>query len=92
MRQILISQSIYYDEKRRTYYDYIDSRLVEIFYELGFEPLTISNFFKHPEKYFKNLSIKGVVLSGGSDIGKFPLRDKNETKLISLSIKKKIPR
>ena len=91
MRQILISQAIYYDKKRGTYYDYIDSRLVEICQELGFKPLTISNFFKYPEKYLKKLHIKGIVLSGGSDIGKFPLRDKNEIKLISLGIKTKIP-
>jgi putative glutamine amidotransferase len=91
MRKILISQAISYDQKRKVYYDQLDIRLIQTFHKLGFKPITISNFFKKPSKYLENFNIDGIVLSGGSDIGKFPLRDKNEIKLIAFSIKKKIP-
>ena len=91
MKKILISQAIHYDQKRKTYYDQLDIRLIETFYKLGFKPITISNFFKKPGDYLKDFNIDGIVLTGGSSIGKFILRDKNEAKLISLSIKKKIP-
>ena len=91
MKKILITQAIHFDKKRNTYYDYVDIRLIKTFYRLGFKPITISNFFNEPEKYLKDLKVEGIILSGGSDTGKFPLRDRNEIKLISFAIKKKIP-
>ena len=91
MHRIVISQDINFDKKRKTFYDQIDIRLIKTFYRMGFEPVTISNFYKNPSKLLKKLKIKGIVLSGGSDLGKFNLRDNNEIKLISYGIKKKIP-
>ena len=89
MHRIVISQDINFDKKRKTFYDQLDIRLIKTFYRMGFEPITISNFYKNPSKLLKKLKIKGIVLSGGSDLGKFNLRDNNEIKLISYGIKKK---
>ena len=91
MNKILISQAIHFDKKRKTYYDQLDIRLIKTFYKLGFQPITISNFFLNPSKFLNNLNIKGIVLSGGSDLGKSTLRDNNDLELISYGIKKKIP-
>ena len=91
MHKILITQDINFDKKRKTFYDQLDIRLIKTLYRIGFKPITISNFYRNPSKFIEKLNIKGIVLSGGSDLGKFTLRDNNEIKLISYGIKKKIP-
>lgn len=90
-KKILISPSLFYHKERKTFYDQIDVRLIRFFLDLGYLPIVVSHINKKPVKYFENLTIHAIVLSGGSNIGEYPLRDDFEKKLISLSIKKKIP-
>jgi len=37
------------------------------------------------------MDLDGIILSGGDNIGEFPLRDKNEDRILEYAINKKIP-
>ena len=43
------------------------------------------------DEYFKNIKIDAIILTGGTDIGKRPIRDETEKKLIETAIKNNIP-
>ena len=77
----------------------IDIRLTNFISKCGYHPVTVP-FFEGKSKliikrkllkWFKDMDLSGVVLSGGEDIGKYKLRDVTEEILITYSIKKKIP-
>ena len=91
MKKIIVSQSLVYDRKTKVYKDQLDNKVVNYLYKLNFISITISNGLKNPIDFLKKFKISGIIITGGSDIGTYPKRDKLETKLIHYSIKKKIP-
>jgi len=59
--------------------------------ELGYYPIFVSNFLKNLKVFLESTKIDGIILSGGDNIGEYPLRDKTESKLIKFGIEQKIP-
>lgn len=54
-------------------------------------PILIPNSLVNIEKFLDNMDLDGIILSGGDNIGEFPLRDKNEDRILEYAINKKIP-
>lgn len=54
-------------------------------------PVLIPNSLVAIEKFLDNMNLNGIILSGGDNIGEFPLRDKTENKILEYAINKKIP-
>ena len=90
-KYILISQSLIYNKTRNELSDFIDTRLINFFTKLNYIPITISNFYSNPDVFLNSFKFSAIILTGGSDIGKFPRRDKLENNLIKYSIRKKVP-
>ncbi len=90
-KYILISQSLIYNKARNELSDFIDTRLINFFTKLNYIPITISNFYNNPNFYLNSFTFSAIILTGGSDFGKFPRRDKLENNLIKYSIRKKVP-
>lgn len=89
MKKILVSQRIIVDKKTKTIRDSLDHELIKFLIKNNFFIIPIPNFFpskKHENNflnfYFKRMKIKGVILSGGNDIGEFKLRDQLEKKVL----------
>lgn len=94
MKNILVTQRSDYLKKRKQLNDSIDQRLANFVIKSGFRPILVPNVnYKSFLKWIRYLDFSGILLSGGGVIGsKENLnRDKIETKLITLSLKKKIP-
>lgn len=90
-KNILISQSLNYNKIRNELTDFIDTRLINFFTNLNYIPITISNSYKNPNYFLNAFRISAIVLTGGSNFGKFPLRDRLEMNLIKYSINYNIP-
>ena len=100
MKTIAISMGQQFIKSRNETRDFIDKKLIDfVFSQLNFEVILVSNFIKknfNQQKKKLNLllisnKIKGIILSGGQDIGTNKLRDKTEISLIDFAIKNKIP-
>jgi len=100
MKTIAMSMGQQFIESRNESRDFIDTKLVEfVSSQLNFEVILISNFLKkNVNKQKKKLNlllsknkVKGIILSGGQDIGTNKLRDKTEISLIDFAIKNQIP-
>jgi gamma-glutamyl-gamma-aminobutyrate hydrolase PuuD len=100
MKTIAISMGQQFIKDRNETIDFIDKKLIEfVSLQLNYEVILISNFIqKNLTKQKKNLNlllqsnkIKGIILSGGQDVGTNKLRDKTEITLIDFAIKNKIP-
>ena len=76
-----------YDEKR----DALSHDWPQLLEKLGFNPIYIPNTLKHTDTFFSDMSLDGLILSGGDNIGKNKNRDETENLLLKLSIEKKIP-
>ena len=76
----------------------IDTRLLNFILKCGYIPIPIPYYNLPNKKSLKKLTIwlnsvrlSGIVLSGGSNIGEYKLRDSSERLLIKYSLRKKIP-
>ena len=89
---ILISMREDYHPRISEWRDAIDKRLIKWVLKLGFVPILISNL-KIRDFYFKkyNLNIAGIILTGGGNINYNSSRYLTEKKLLSYSIKNKVP-
>ncbi len=101
MKYILLTQREIID-KYGEKTDVMESSYIRYFTELGYVPLTISNFTENTDVFFEKLDISAVVLTGG---GSLPVeyydkdygydiqknRDLKETELIKLCLKNNIP-
>ena len=76
-----------YDEKR----DALSHDWPTLLEKLGFNPIYIPNTLKHVDDFFSDMSLDGLILSGGDNIGENKNRDETEILLLKLAIKKKIP-
>ena len=98
MKIIAISQRIQKINKYNEFRDQVDNRLNFFVIKAGYLPVPIPNFKGCDESdhsslinWLKKINPKGIILSGGDDIGTYKSRDKNEIKIIKWSLMKKIP-
>ena len=101
MKIIGISQRIDFLKDRNETRESLDRKLNELLIKCNLFPLPIPNIFynnKNKDKGFNNLKkwiskkkIKGIILSGGNDIGIYKDRDYTEYFLIKYAKLKKIP-
>lgn len=89
-------------EHRKEIRDSIDQKLIEFIGLSGFNSILVPNLIKDENIQLENenkqlnnwlneIGIEGVVLSGGNNIGEFPIRDKLEYALINYALKRGIP-
>ena len=89
--------------KHGSYVDNLDASYIKYFGKFGARLLPIPNYSKYVKYYFKELPIKGIILSSGNDINqalysskeKSPNasveRDTTEKEILKISIKNKLP-
>ena len=82
-----VVDALNYAEKR----DALSHDWPKLFDELELIPIFIPNTLKYIQSFLDELSLNGIVLSGGDDIGKNDDRDKTENFLLKYAIEKKIP-
>ena len=82
-----VVQAPNYDETR----DALSQDWPSLLEELGFIPVFIPNTLGNLESFLKEVSLDGLVLSGGDNIGENQDRDETENKLLMYAIDKKIP-
>jgi len=86
--QRLSKESKYFEQR-----DSVDIKLLKWIIFSGFVPIQISNqlnFFQI-KNIFDNFKPKGIILSGGDDIGKYIKRDFTENIILTLAKKYKLP-
>ena len=77
--------------------NYIDDRdalsqdWASLLEKINILPILIPNSLVEIEEFLDEIELDGIILSGGDNIGEFPLRDKNENKIMEYAINKKIP-
>ena len=91
MKKIVITQRFEKIGKFNEFRDNIDSNLPSLIQKLGYIPILVPNNLKNLNIFIKQISPKGVILSGGGDPLKKDLRYFTENKLIKISINKNIP-
>ena len=91
MKKIIITQRFEKIGKFNELRDNIDSRLPNLIQNLGYTPILLPNNLNNLKNFIKDISPKGIILSGGGDALKKDLRYKTENELIKISIKKRIP-
>jgi len=82
-----VVNALNYVEKR----DALSHDWPKLFDELELIPIFIPNTLKNIKNFLDELSLNGIVLSGGDDIGENYDRDKTENFLLKYAIDKKIP-
>jgi N5-(cytidine 5'-diphosphoramidyl)-L-glutamine hydrolase len=85
----IISSSI--RREHNTPGDFLYSDYVDYFHKNDVELIIVPNTAIGVEKYFDLCDIRGLILSGGNDIGEEPVRDRQETILLDTAIKRRIP-
>jgi len=76
-----------YSEKR----DALSQDWPKFLNSFNINPIYIPNSFSIVKNMFDNMKFDGIILSGGSDIGKYPERDRIEFEIIKHAIKNEIP-
>jgi N5-(cytidine 5'-diphosphoramidyl)-L-glutamine hydrolase len=77
--------------------NYIDDRdalshdWASLLEKISIIPILIPNSLLEIEEFLDDMDFDGVILSGGDNIGEFPLRDKTENKIMEYAIIKKTP-
>lgn len=101
MNFIAVSQRIDFHSERNETRDSLDQRLLELLLKAGYQSAPVPNFIEkkssNKDKYeiidnwLITLNPKGIVLSGGNDIGEFIRRDNIERRLLVYAYRKRIP-
>jgi putative glutamine amidotransferase len=71
--------------------DALDVRLTALLWDLGFLPIPMASPIGNHAEYITELMPDAVVLSGGSDIGQAPERDRLETALLDHAAAYQLP-
>jgi len=96
MIKIAISQRIIKNDNYFEIRDALDIRWAKLLEKINILPIILPNYY-NVEKYFKNIDIKGIILTGGNDLSKInndelsKQRDTFEKRIIKFAIKKKLP-
>ncbi len=101
MNLIAISQRVDIQQDRNETRDSLDQKLVEFLFIAGFQSVPVPNFlgitmgqegkYEHIDNWLFRIKPKGIVLSGGNDIGEFSNRDLVEKRLLIYAKRQKIP-
>lgn len=76
-----------HNEKR----DQISQEWIIFLQKLDLIPILIPNNLSDVKNYVENLSLDGIILSGGDNVGDFPDRDKTEKSILEIAIENTIP-
>ena len=76
-----------YDETR----DALSHDWTSLLEELNLIPVHIPNTLKNLDNFLEEMNLSGIILSGGDNIGENKARDSTETRLLTYSMKNKIP-
>ena len=79
--------AINYDEKR----DALSQDWPKLLEKLGFVPIYIPNTLENVSTFLDELSLDGIIFSGGENIGENKERDSTEKKLLEYALNKKLP-
>jgi N5-(cytidine 5'-diphosphoramidyl)-L-glutamine hydrolase len=96
MKKIAITQRIIKNEEYPEIRDALDINWGSLFERLDYLPIIIPNNF-NPEYYIKSEHVDGILFSGGNNLGSITnnevdlIRDRIESKILSIAIKEKIP-
>jgi N5-(cytidine 5'-diphosphoramidyl)-L-glutamine hydrolase len=82
-----ITQAEGYVEPR----DSISHDWLEVLCRWGMEPVLLPNILSDPPSYIKYISPDILIITGGDDIGVFPLRDRSELDLLSYAEENGLP-
>ena len=76
-----------YDEKR----DALSHDWPKLLEKLGFNPIYIPNTLSHVDEFFSDMSLDGLILSGGDNIGDDNVRDKTENMILDYAVSHNVP-
>lgn len=76
-----------YAEKR----DCLDQQLCSLLETAGVLPVPVPNLVPTPSNFFRSLSLRGLVLTGGNDLGEEPDRDRCERECLSYCCANQLP-
>ena len=82
-----ITEAQNYQETR----DSLSQEWVPLLEKLSFQPVLLPNNLSNIPDFITEMDIDSIILSGGDDMGKHPLRDKTEKQIIEFAIKSRIP-
>jgi gamma-glutamyl-gamma-aminobutyrate hydrolase PuuD len=91
---ITVSQRVVPCEQRNETSDSLDHALVDLLLAVGLLPVPIPNAIHKAgrlSEWLQNVNPRGIVLSGGNDLGLYPERDATETGLITYAHQRGIP-
>lgn len=97
MKKIALTQRLAENASYSEIRDALDIRWAKFLHRLGVLPILLPTTYSEPEKYFQEISVDGIILTGGNDLGRFtddPLsktRDDFEKKLIRYAVNRDIP-
>ncbi len=96
MKKIAITQRLIENTSYKEVYDALDIRWASVFNKLRVLPVVFPTNYD-PEKYFDELDIAGVILSGGNDLSRFSngqlshIRDEFEKKIVNSCMRRGLP-
>lgn len=91
---LAVSQRITEIKKNKEFRDSLDVRLIKILNDLNIQTIQIPNIFKSKKKidsFLLPLNLKGLILTGGDDFGKYKTRDRTEYLLLKWALNKNLP-
>ena len=91
---VVISQRIVFSPERQETSDFLDQRLIDLMLRIGASPIPVPNSLNRAKKlsdWLNRLNPKGILLSGGNDLGEFQERDSTETELIKYAKVNSLP-
>ena len=89
--KIAISQRCDSISGRNEVRDSLDVMLPQLVWDLGFLPISVSNYIHDTLIYSESISPQAILLSGGNNIGSVHERDRVETTLIDYALKNNLP-
>lgn len=90
-KRIAISQRYDQVPGRNEWRDGLDAKWTELLEQLGFLPILLPSHLSDVEVYLDAVSIDGLILSGGNDIGSAPPRDTLEKEAMSYAEHHNLP-
>jgi len=85
-KMVIVTQRVVHIEARNETADSLDQQLVDLLLSVGILPVPVSNRLvvrSRLEDWLNHVRPRGIVLSGGNDIGESPDRDQTELLLIA---------
>ena len=92
MKLVGVSQRINFISNIGETRDEIDHRLIYFLMRCGCIPIQIPNSLdKHIDNWIRETRVQAFLLSGGNNIGQYPIRDKTEINIIKFAYNNNLP-